>query len=108
MNAATGGPGKKNADSMLVSLIPSPSRVIVLAERPNSSNSFVTGTSFADIINPGQCSANMAGQQELNPGGRFNFGFVDGHVESLTLEATNGTGASLTEAKGYWTVADGD
>ena len=92
---------------MLVSLIPSPSRVIVLAERPNSANSFVNGTSFADIVNPGQCTANMTGLPELNPGGKFNFGFADGHVETLTPEATYGAG-SLTAPKGYWTVAEGD
>jgi prepilin-type N-terminal cleavage/methylation domain-containing protein/prepilin-type processing-associated H-X9-DG protein len=107
MNAATGGPGKKNADSLTLNQIPGPSRVIVLAERPNSANSTVAGWSFADIANPGQCIANMTGQQELNPGGKFNFGFVDGHVETLTLEQSYGTG-SLTAPKGYWTVAEGD
>ena len=39
--------------------------------------------------------------------GRFNYVFCDGHVESLKLEQTIGSG-TLTNPKGMWTAAAGD
>ena len=39
--------------------------------------------------------------------GRFNYAFCDGHVESLKLEQTIGSG-TLTNPKGMWTAAAGD
>jgi prepilin-type N-terminal cleavage/methylation domain-containing protein/prepilin-type processing-associated H-X9-DG protein len=38
---------------------------------------------------------------------RFNYAFCDGHVESLKIEQTIGSG-TLTAPKGMWTVAVGD
>jgi prepilin-type processing-associated H-X9-DG protein len=43
----------------------------------------------------------------LNHGQRFNYLFHDGHVETLTTNATIGTG-TLQAPKGMWTVALGD
>jgi prepilin-type N-terminal cleavage/methylation domain-containing protein/prepilin-type processing-associated H-X9-DG protein len=39
--------------------------------------------------------------------GRFNYSFCDGHVESLKLEQTVGSG-TLANAKGMWSAALGD
>jgi prepilin-type processing-associated H-X9-DG protein len=44
---------------------------------------------------------------DLNPGGKFHYLFVDGHVELLQPEDTVGSG-SLTSAKGMWTITSGD
>jgi len=38
---------------------------------------------------------------------RFNYAFIDGHVETLALQQTIGTG-TLTVPKGMWTVIPGD
>jgi prepilin-type processing-associated H-X9-DG protein len=38
---------------------------------------------------------------------RFNYAFVDGHVESLKIEQTIGTG-TITAPKGMWTARQGD
>ena len=38
---------------------------------------------------------------------RFNYAFVDGHVESLKIEQTFGTG-TITAPKGMWTARQGD
>ena len=40
-------------------------------------------------------------------GNRFNYQFHDGHVETLKIEQTVGTG-TLTSPKGMWTVTAGD
>jgi prepilin-type processing-associated H-X9-DG protein len=39
--------------------------------------------------------------------GRFNYAFNDGHVETLKIEQTIGSG-TLTAPKGMWTMAGGD
>jgi prepilin-type processing-associated H-X9-DG protein len=60
--------------------------------------------SGADVTSPAQ---QTSGQPELNPGGKFNHLFADGHVESLQPEATIGSG-SLSQPKGMWTVTSDD
>jgi len=40
-------------------------------------------------------------------GNRFNYAFCDGHVDTLKIEQTIGTG-TLTNPNGMWTIAQGD
>jgi len=64
-----------------------------------------------DLTNPvqapdqgGVCEGNLLYKAHKN---RFNYLFVDGHVEGLKIEQTVGTG-TLTAPKGMWTIATGD
>lgn len=103
------GVGSKSSTlpSENISKIATPSRVILLTERPNSAGSYVGDRNFSDVLSPDQMSANMVGQPNLNPGGRYNFAFADGHVAVMAPQDTVGTG-SVSAPRGMWTVADGD
>ena len=64
-----------------------------------------------DIHNPvqaadqgGVCEGNLLYKAQKN---RFNYLFIDAHVESLKIEQTIGTG-TLAAPKGMWTVVQGD
>lgn len=63
-----------------------PSRLIILSEFPNSKGIVAKGDCGA--LTPGIQIALTTGQHPLNPGGRYNYLFLDGHVESLKLEQT--------------------
>lgn len=81
-------------------------RTAMLGERPWSSPNrkragFKTN---ADLVISALIS-NPKTKQDLNPGGKFNFVFVDGHVETLTVKESCGNG-SLTKPGGIWTPLD--
>ena len=61
-------------------------------------------TSFMDIS---QMIPNPDTGEDLNPGGKFNFVFTDGHVEQLTREESAGTG-TIQKPKGMWTIVGDD
>jgi len=68
-----------------------PSRVGLLTERPWGGGNAGT-PSFADISDATQMRPNPENGKELNPGGKFNVVFTDGHIRSLLPEETIGKG----------------
>jgi prepilin-type N-terminal cleavage/methylation domain-containing protein/prepilin-type processing-associated H-X9-DG protein len=68
-----------------------------------------------DLRAPNNPNASLGGTQGYSQGFllyrahglRFNYAFCDGHVETLKMEQTVGTG-TLTNPKGMWTVTPGD
>jgi prepilin-type N-terminal cleavage/methylation domain-containing protein/prepilin-type processing-associated H-X9-DG protein len=69
-----------------LSQVRQPSRLILLTECPYASG--VIGKYSYAAISPCVQISNTEGKRDLNPGGVYNYLFVDGHVESLKLEET--------------------
>jgi prepilin-type N-terminal cleavage/methylation domain-containing protein/prepilin-type processing-associated H-X9-DG protein len=105
------------------SIVQDPSGTILLAELANGRNivgndwpSFCSGPTFGQG-NPGSFSPDcyQIASTEFGYGGasyglhgkRFNYLFHDGHVETLAVENTVGTGTTNAPA-GMWTLAKGD
>jgi len=90
--------------------IPAPARTILLTERATTNN-IAYSASAADLsLNAlaAQQPARLSAQgKTLNPGGRYNYLFVDGHVKSLQVQETLGTG-STNSPKGFWTIDPND
>lgn len=102
--------GRIDTPTVALAGIPEPSKTILLSERVlNTSVAYSASAADLDVRMVGAQQANTYRGRafELNPGGRFNYLFVDGHVELLRLEDTIGTG-SLTAARGMWTLTPGD
>ncbi|MGE9266785.1 MAG: type II secretion system protein [Verrucomicrobiales bacterium] len=78
----------------------------LLTERPWGGG-YAGTPSFADISNVQQMAPNPETGKNLNPSGKFNILFVDGHLESLLPEETVGTG-SVGNPLGLWTFTAGD
>jgi prepilin-type N-terminal cleavage/methylation domain-containing protein/prepilin-type processing-associated H-X9-DG protein len=103
---------------MKSSTIRNASGTIYIAEHPNRNiNNAIGFTARAGVSNPyhnngtdGQCNSGaVEGDTPFIPvhSKRWNYLFVDGHVENLSPDDTIGTG-SRTNAKGMWTPAIGD
>src|SRR5262249_10927513 len=65
-----------------------------------------------DLKAPGAGSMTTGGYSEgfllyKAHGSRFNYSFCDGHVETLKIEQTVGSG-TLASPRGMWTVTAGD
>jgi prepilin-type N-terminal cleavage/methylation domain-containing protein/prepilin-type processing-associated H-X9-DG protein len=75
-----------------------PSRLILAGERPCGGGA-VGGRSFSEITAALQVRDIPAGF-ELNPGGKFNYLYADGHVRTLSLSETLPAGQSVTSASG--------
>lgn len=74
---------------------------ILLVERPGVTQNTVGRTGYAGMS---RVEDQTAFQEEpLNAGGKFNYLFADGHVETLLIEETLGEG-SVGNPKGMWTV----
>lgn len=82
--------------------ITEPARVLLLVERSSDTN-VVFGDSAAVTDNPNQQLVNG----EHMYGGKFNYLYLDGHVEFLEPQATIGDG-SLGAPGGAWTIRDTD
>jgi prepilin-type N-terminal cleavage/methylation domain-containing protein/prepilin-type processing-associated H-X9-DG protein len=108
------------------SVVADPSGTILLCE--NTSGQQVAGNIWTCCCNgPQSASPNelfqtdTSGPQDPNSGNsvnqgqltykahksRFNYAFIDGHVESLKIEQTIGTG-TITSPNGMWTAKQGD
>lgn len=109
------------------SAVRDPAGTILLCE--NTSGQQCAGNVWTCICNgPQSASANELYQMDNSPGlqdpniqtsvnqgtllykaqrGRFNYTFNDGHVETLKVEQTVGTG-TLTAPKGMWSAVQGD
>lgn len=71
--------------------IKQPTKLILLSEYPYSSG--VIGKASGASLSPavqisGTLNTDGSKKRDLNPGGLYNYLFVDGHIESLKLEAT--------------------
>jgi len=71
---------------MRTSYLQTLSQRILLTEFPYTS-ARIGRSSYAGVT-PGLQISLTAGKPDLNPGGKFNYLFVDGHVETLALEDT--------------------
>jgi prepilin-type processing-associated H-X9-DG protein len=81
-----------------------PAETLLLAEYSNASNIF-TGNVNANIDFASDSETYGMGKKLHS--GKFNYLFVDGHVQNLKAKDTVGTG-SLTTPKGMWTLAADD
>jgi prepilin-type N-terminal cleavage/methylation domain-containing protein/prepilin-type processing-associated H-X9-DG protein len=98
--------GRINTPTVALAVIPEPSKTILLTERlHNTSVAYSASAADLDVRKVGeQQSRKYQGKDfDLNPGGKFHYLFVDGHVELLRPEDTVGSG-SLTSARGMWTI----
>lgn len=123
---ASSGAANWDAQGYNASAVKDPSGTILLCE--NTSGQQCAGNIWTCICNgPQSASANElyqidnSGVQDPNVGtsvnqgallykahkSRFNYVFNDGHVESLKIEQTIGSG-TLTAPKGMWTMKQGD
>ena len=97
--------GRTNTLSLGLMNIPDPARALLLTERPPGTKAWVAfSASGSNVDSPQQ---QMSGQPDLNGDGKFNYLFVDGHIESLHPKQTIGSG-SMTQPKGMWTVVEND
>lgn len=81
---------------------------IVIGPQSSSANQLYQTDSSAAPQDPNASSSVSQGQAFYKAHkGRFNYAFCDGHVESLKLEQTIGTG-TLANPKGMWSSAQGD
>jgi prepilin-type N-terminal cleavage/methylation domain-containing protein/prepilin-type processing-associated H-X9-DG protein len=91
-----------------------PSRVIMLTERPGHTGNVAGEGGYADVVTPydqiqGQFEGSGSSQvSTLNAGGKFNYIFWDGHVQTLTPLETTGKTQNLQSPGGYWTVDPSD
>lgn len=96
----------RHLSDVRISAIEDPTRTGMLAEVPwiiNNRAGFKS-SSFATM---GGLRKDPNTGKDLNPGGKFNFVFVDGHVETLTKEESAGRG-SVSKPGGLWTIATTD
>lgn len=63
-----------------------PGRLILLSERPYANGRI--GRAQAAELSPGRQIAATQGRPAINPEGKYNYLFADGHVETLALEQT--------------------
>ncbi|MET3871880.1 H-X9-DG-CTERM domain-containing protein [Puniceicoccus vermicola] len=82
--------------------IPEPMKVLLLVERSSDTN-VVFGDSVAVTDNPNQQLTHGADMY----GGKFNYLYMDGHVEFLNPEETIGDG-TMAAPGGGWTIRDTD
>ncbi|MBC8003296.1 MAG: prepilin-type N-terminal cleavage/methylation domain-containing protein [Opitutaceae bacterium] len=87
-----------------VSQITDPTRTAMLSELPWANNR--VGFKTISFMDPAALVKNPKSKRDLNPGGKFNFAFVDGHVSSMTVKESVGKGSTsgLASAKGVWTI----
>lgn len=89
----------------LVSQLQSPSRLILLTERPCGGGT-IGNNSFADVSPALQVRDIPAGFL-LNSGDQFNYLFADGHVRTLSLQETIPPGQNVTSSGGKVYVGSG-
>jgi prepilin-type N-terminal cleavage/methylation domain-containing protein/prepilin-type processing-associated H-X9-DG protein len=83
-----------------------PTRTAMLGERPWSpANQKRAGFRSCAELATSAMVKNPKTKQDLNPGGKFNFVFVDGHIETLSVKESYGKG-SLSKPGGIWTPFD--
>lgn len=90
--------------SARISSIPSPATTILITEKAGYPNNVVGRTGHAGIRS---ITGQTAYQPELNPGGKFNYLFCDGHVEFLHPDDTIGNG-TYDRPEGFWTLDPSD
>lgn len=97
-----------------INKVQSPSRVIMLTERPGNTGSIAGEGGYADIVTPyDQIQGQRTGSDDdpvstLNNGGKFNYLFWDGHVATLAPLATTGSTHDLRRPGGFWTTDPSD
>jgi len=98
-------------------VVKQPATTLLLVEEPNIQNAvgniwpcICNGPrGYGDLyqLDPGPDAKNFGNNQYGIHGHRFNYLFHDNHVQALRIEDTVGTG-TLSNPKGFWTVAAGD
>lgn len=85
--------------------VPDAAGTILLLERPGVTQNTVGRTGYAGMSKVEDQTAYQT--EPLNAGGKFNYLFADGHVETLLVEETLGQG-SLKQPEGMWTIDPND
>ncbi len=112
MSTVPGGVGKAHWSGTVKKFserrgnVPDAAGTILLAERPGVTQNTVGRTGYAGMSRVGDQTAYQ--EEPLNKGGKFNYLFADGHVESLRIEETLGEAGSLSNPEGMWTVDPND
>ena len=116
--------GKPDVDALgyRTSVVISPATTLLLAEEPNWQNvcgniwpcicngpmgSSADDALYQTVPNPTAANHNYGNDSYGIHAQRFNYLLHDGHVETLRLEQTVGTG-TLGLPKGIWTIQPGD
>ncbi|RRJ95819.1 prepilin-type N-terminal cleavage/methylation domain-containing protein [Opitutaceae bacterium TAV4] len=92
-----------NAPAVSLSAIEIPSRTLLLVERFDRNNK--RNSSSCSVID--SAASQMTAEAVALTGGKFAYGFCDGHVQILKPEDTIGKG-SLAHPRGMWTIRAGD
>lgn len=92
----------RSLSDLPISKVDDPTRTAMLAEVPWVANNRV-GFKSASFASISSLVKDPKTGKDLNPGGKFNFVFIDGHVETLTKNASCGKG-STTNPGGLWTI----
>ena len=113
-----GGYPDPDARGYKTPVVKDPANTLLLVEQPNIQNAVGNawpafcngpyGTGDLYQVDPDLKSAKNYGNHQYGiHGRRFNYLFHDNHVQALRIEQTVGTG-TLSNPRGYWTVAAGD
>ena len=113
-----GGYPDPDAKGYKTSVVKDPANTLLLVEEPNIQNAvgnawpaFCNGPyGSGDLyqLDPNLSDAKNYGNNQYGlHSRRFNYLFHDNHVQALKIEQTVGSG-TLSNPKGYWTVAAGD
>lgn len=97
----------RSLSDVSISTIDGIARTAMLGELPWQTGSrrvAFKSNSFMDIT---RMIPNPKNGEELNPGGKFNFVFVDGHIETLSRKESVGKG-SVSNPGGIWTARGDD
>lgn len=78
-----------------------PANTILVLEKPGFKDNTLGRTGGAGT---GRASDQLANQPKLNPDGRFNYLFADGHVGTYAVEDTIGKNGTLDAPQGFWTI----
>ncbi len=85
-----------------------PSRTALLGEHPwRTDGRNRVGFRSASFMDINALVPDPQTGKDLNPGGKWNFVFVDGHVETLTKKESLGKG-SVAKVGGVWTIDPND
>lgn len=90
--------------SARIASVPSPASTLLITEKAGYLNNVIGRTGIAGLRS---ITMQTAYQPDLNPGGKFNYLFCDGHVELLHPDETIGNG-SYDNPEGFWTLDPSD
>ncbi|MCM8532716.1 MAG: DUF1559 domain-containing protein [Lentisphaeraceae bacterium] len=93
-------------DFIRVTAVEKPSQVLSTSDTPMDTHYF--GYATNSEVTPEKQRRNYLGMHLPNGSGeKYNYLFIDGHSQNLSLQSTLGNG-TITSPKGYWTIDSDD